>query len=207
MQPQRRDEPAQSRSGLRTRKRTMTRTAIQAEALRLFGLRGYDSTTVEQIAAAADVSPSTVFRYFPSKEALLVLDDYYPLGEVFARAFKTQPVDLQPLSAFRAAIETAYGSLSGRDRTARLERDALIMRIPELFVANLPLLWQARQAIIELLAVRLGRNQNDPRVRSLVDAVIGVCIGALKDASRDDVNPLEAVGQALAHFERCSVGS
>lgn len=57
-------------SGLRERKKVRTRAAIQAEALRLFHEQGYDATTMEQIARAADVSPSTVFHCFATKADL-----------------------------------------------------------------------------------------------------------------------------------------
>ncbi|MDR4215793.1 helix-turn-helix transcriptional regulator, partial [Bacillus paralicheniformis] len=68
------DQPA---TGLRERKKTRTKTTIQQHALRLFKEQGYQATTVEQVAAAAEVAPSTVFRYFPTKEDLAVLDDYH----------------------------------------------------------------------------------------------------------------------------------
>ncbi|HYQ36885.1 MAG TPA: TetR family transcriptional regulator, partial [Mycobacterium sp.] len=79
--------------GLRERKKIKTRLAIRREAFRLFDANGYAATTVEQIAEAAEVSPSTFFRYFPSKESLLLADDLDPL--VLA-AFKAQPPDLSP---------------------------------------------------------------------------------------------------------------
>jgi AcrR family transcriptional regulator len=61
--------------GLRERKKIKTRQAIRREAFRLFDAHGFAATTVEQIADAAEVSPSTFFRYFPSKESLLLADD------------------------------------------------------------------------------------------------------------------------------------
>jgi len=60
---------------LRERKKVRTRGAIQEQAIRLFREQGYDETTVEEVAAAADVSPSTVFRYFPTKADLVIYDD------------------------------------------------------------------------------------------------------------------------------------
>jgi transcriptional regulator GlxA family with amidase domain len=56
-----------ARPGLRERKKTKTRAAIREHALRLFREQGYEATTVEQIAEAAEVSHSTFFRYFPTK--------------------------------------------------------------------------------------------------------------------------------------------
>ncbi|MGA9598513.1 MAG: helix-turn-helix domain-containing protein, partial [Acidimicrobiia bacterium] len=53
---------------LRQRKKERARLAIQAAALTLFEDQGYDNTTVEQIAAVAEVSPSTVYRYFTTKD-------------------------------------------------------------------------------------------------------------------------------------------
>ena len=61
--------------GLRERKKIKTRQAIRRAAFRLIDENGYAATTVEQIAEAAEVSPSTFFRYFPSKESLLLADD------------------------------------------------------------------------------------------------------------------------------------
>src|SRR5258708_39627591 len=92
------DRPA---VGLRERKKVKTRAAIKQHALRLFQEQGYAATTVEQIAEAAEVSPSTFFRYFPTKEDVVLQDDFDPL---FVEAFKLQPPDLSPIQALRAAI-------------------------------------------------------------------------------------------------------
>src|SRR5579864_3778298 len=86
--------------GLRERKKAKTRAAIQRHALRLFRERGYAATTVEQIAAAVEISPSTFFRYFPTKEDVVLYDDVDPL--LFA-AFEAQPADLSPIQAMRGA--------------------------------------------------------------------------------------------------------
>src|SRR5436309_10581986 len=98
--------------GLRERKKAKTRAAIQEHALRLFREQGYDATTVEQIAAAAEVSPSTFFRYFPTKEDVVLYDAFDPL--IFA-AFEAQPAALGPIQALRGALHAVFGALSAKD--------------------------------------------------------------------------------------------
>src|SRR5207237_10604602 len=68
--------PLGAELGLRERKKVRTRGAIQHHALRLFREQGYEETTVSQIAEAAEVSESTFFRYFASKEATVLEDDF-----------------------------------------------------------------------------------------------------------------------------------
>ena len=77
------DDPP--RPGLRERKRVKTRALIQEHALRLFREQGYDETSIEEIAEASEVSPSTVFRYFPTKPDLVIYDN---LDERMIEAFR-----------------------------------------------------------------------------------------------------------------------
>src|SRR5271166_5573302 len=95
--------------GLRERKKARTRASIREHALRLFREQTYQGTTVEQIAAAAEVSPSTFFRYFPTKEDVVLRDDFdYRVLEAFER----QPLSSTPLAALRAAIREAVTTLT-----------------------------------------------------------------------------------------------
>src|SRR5512139_1207552 len=99
-------------AGLRERKKEQTRAAIQREALRLIAERGYDATTCEQIAAAAEVSPATLFRYFPTKEDLVLQDLYDPL---IAEAVRARPRAEAPLKAVRNGIGAAFAAVYETD--------------------------------------------------------------------------------------------
>lgn len=68
-------------TGLRERKRLAAISTIQEKALDQFDEHGFDAVTIEEIAAAADVSPSTVYRYFGTKEGLIVSDEFASLSE------------------------------------------------------------------------------------------------------------------------------
>src|SRR5215471_5723936 len=117
------------RPGLRERKKARTRAAIREHALRLFREQGYDATTVDQIAEAADVSPSTFFRYFPTKEDVVLQDDVDVLA---IGSFHEQPADLSIVAAFRAAAKEALASLSEEDLATLRETSSLIFTVPEL---------------------------------------------------------------------------
>jgi AcrR family transcriptional regulator len=125
------------RIGLRERKKLKTRAAIREHALRLIRAQGYAATTVEQIAAAAEVSPSTFFRYFPTKEDAVLYDPYDPL---LAEAFRAQPDDLRPLPALRGAIRAVSAEFPGDEAEWTRNLLALILTVPELrarFLAEL----------------------------------------------------------------------
>ena len=87
--------------GLRERKKAKTKAAIQQHALRLFREQGYNATTVEQIAEAAEISTGTFFRYFPNKEDGVLSDIYAPL---LAEALAAQPGHLSPIQCLRNAM-------------------------------------------------------------------------------------------------------
>lgn len=186
-------------TGLRERKKARTRAAIQQEALRLFRGQGVAATTVEQIARAADVSPSTVFRYFPTKDDLLALGSYRSLAGAIARAFTEQDRELTALDALRGALRAAHDDLPPADREARRERDLAILEVPELWAANLHVLAEALGSLDELVAARVGRPPQDPAVRALTGAVFGIGIRTLLDAGTDPTrDPVDALDAALA---------
>src|SRR6516165_6071177 len=167
--------------GLRERKKIKTRQAIRREAFRLFDANGYAATTVEQIADAADVSPSTFFRYFPSKETLLLADDLDPL--VLA-AFKAQPPDLSPSQAIRRAYEAVMARLPAEQLEFESTRQRLTFSIPELKAAMYDEYYRTVSVMAEALGDRIGRPAGDFEVRVFVGAMVGAMMAAYDSAPK-----------------------
>ena len=190
------DRPA---VGLRERKKARTKASIQRHALRLFREQGYDATTVEQIAEAAEVSPSTFFRYFPTKEDVVISDDYDPL---MVAAFNAQPPELSPIQAMRGAMRSAFGNIPAEELDEVRERSELMLQVPELRAATLANLTQTMRLLTGLVAERVGREPDDFAVRNLSGALLGVWIAVLFEwAARPDVDLATALDEAMAHLE------
>ncbi|WP_037152924.1 TetR family transcriptional regulator [Rhizobium freirei] len=94
------------REGRRERKRRQTRERIETTALKLFLARGFDSTTIEDITEAADVSKRSFFDYFPSKEDVVAAWQDGFAGELIA-AVAAQPVDAPLVDVIETAINAA----------------------------------------------------------------------------------------------------
>jgi AcrR family transcriptional regulator len=191
------------RPGLRERKKARTRAAIRAHALRLFREQGYDATTVDQIAEAADVSPSTFFRYFPTKEDVVLQDDFDVLA---IDAFEEQPADLSTIAAIRAAAQQAFAEL-GTEELARLrETTELTLTVPELRARAMDELARTIGAISEAVARRSGRDADDFSVRILAGAIVGVIMAATMPwhdwaAEEHGVDMLARIDAALGQLE------
>jgi AcrR family transcriptional regulator len=174
------DDPP--RPGLRERKKARTRALIQEHALRLFEKQGYDETSVEQIADAAEVSPSTVFRYFPTKPDLVIYDD---LDERMIEAFRAQPAELDAVRAIRASFRTGLG-VAGEEFALQRVRERLMRSVPELQSAMLGELARSVHEVAELVAERSGRAADDDQVLALAGAVIGLAIAAWLGTGEED---------------------
>jgi AcrR family transcriptional regulator len=157
--------------GLRERKKARTRASIREHALRLFREQGYHATTVEQIAAAAEVSPSTFFRYFPTKEDVVLQDD---MDTRMIEAFEQQPAGLSPLAAVRAAVQQMFASYDAADLDLLTENVTLTMTVPEVRARAVDEFARTIGVVSEALAKRAGRPADDLAVRTAAGAIIGV---------------------------------
>lgn len=185
--------------GLRERKKAKTRDAVQRHALRLFREQGYAATTVDQIAAAAEISPSTFFRYFPTKEATVLYD---PLDPLLIEVAAAQPPELSPLAALRATIRLASEHLDPEEWARERERQMLVFSVPELRSAMMDLFASGIDVIATLAARRTGRAPDDSEVRNWAGAVVGVILAvflAPRRTAEDDY--LDLIDTALAHLE------
>jgi AcrR family transcriptional regulator len=165
--------------GLRERKKLKTRETIRREAFRLIDENGYANTTVEQIAEAAEVSPSTFFRYFPSKDSVLLADDLDP---VLLDALVRQPVDMSPIRALRRAFELTLETMSETQWEFERTRQRLVFSIPELKAAQFDEYHRTIRMTAEALGRRLGRDPDDFEVRAFTGAVVGAMMGVIDEA-------------------------
>jgi AcrR family transcriptional regulator len=185
--------------GLRERKKAKTRATIQAHALRLFAQQGYAETTVDEIVEAAEVSQSTFFRYFPTKEDVVLHDRYDP---PLIAAFHAQPAELHPIDAIRVAMGAVLGELPPDELELEQARSELIFSVPELRARFMDQLAATIGMLAEAVAERIGRRPDDFVVRNFVGAVTGVAIAAMLDiAENPDADYLAAFDRGLAHLD------
>ena len=168
--------------GLRERKKQKTRESIQREAMRLFEKQGYEETTIEQIAAAVEISPSTFFNYFPSKEDVVLYDAYDP---ILAKLLSDRPAD-EPLSiAFRRVLET-MGGIFERDREIILARGRLWFEVPALRARLWEELEKAELFMSAQIAARSGGDVNDFETRVTVAVMVAAAMEAMREWMRRD---------------------
>ncbi len=185
--------------GLRERKKLKTKAAIQQAAIRLFLDQGFDETTIEQIAAAAEISPSTFFNYFPSKEDVVFEDELDPL---ILAAFDAQPAGTNPIRAIRTAMTSVMKNITPEQDALVRERLALMISTPSLRAAMLAQFADMVQQIAALVASRPGGSPDDFAVRNFAGALLGVMMSAFLTAAADPkMDLIEAADQALSHLE------
>jgi AcrR family transcriptional regulator len=162
--------------GLRERKKAKTRWAIQEHALRLFAERGYDATTVDQIAAAAEISPSTFFRYFATKEDVVVQDEF---DEQLLETFRAAGTSKDPVGTIHHSVIAAVAGIDGAELEKSKQRMALIFAVPALRARTVDNTLSGFDDAARAFAEGVGRPPDDPAVRAFVGAVIGALMPVL----------------------------
>ena len=146
--------------GLREKKAQRSRARIVAEAMKLFGESGYEATTMEAIAEAADISPSTLYRYFATKDSI-VLSSFMGNVAKFSEVFTLQVKDLPVERALAEAIFAVLAIEDEQPKHALLVR-AILGQSPVGRARLWDYLGEQRRYLAAQLATCLGTKEDDP---------------------------------------------
>jgi AcrR family transcriptional regulator len=167
--------PAQS---LRQRKKDATAQAIADAAWDLFAERGYQETSINDIAERANIAPRTFFRYFPTKDAVV----YPELDQMLASvrsAFKARPTDEPVIASLIGALETMSQSLS-EEATRNQERLHVMKGVQGEAIGD----WIRKRMTDEIELLVLEREAGSPDAHLRAKLASGV-IGLIMDTSRE----------------------
>ena len=186
--------------GLRERKKLKTRRAIRAAAFRRFAEQGYEATTIDQIAGDADISPSTFFRYFPTKEDLVIRDDYDPLLE---SALRARPANESLVESIRHAMMEPLREIIAVDHDDMLTRMRILIDNPVVNARNQAEMHRTRDMLLNVFCERNGRSPEDLELRVQIAAFLAatfetILYWAQRDGQDDIVTLLEQALDAVA---------
>ncbi len=183
-------EQTPSTVGRRERKKAQTRALISDAATRLFLDRGFDAVTVKEVADVADVSPTTVFAHFPTKESLVFDEDPQRQADLVAAVRERRP-DLSILDALELhfAAEQATGHQGDADFSAFLE---MIDRTPSLREHERRVLRLRESALAEAIA-----DSSDPGITRSAAATLARFVLDAVDLARDQPDHDQALEEAF----------
>ncbi|MBA0051291.1 TetR family transcriptional regulator [Streptomyces sp. AJS327] len=194
------ESAATPRLGLRERKKIQTRRAIRQAAFRLFAEHGYDATAVDRIAEAAEVSTSTVFRYYPTKEDIVLTDEYDPM---MAEALLRRPAGEAPATAVRHALTDLTREVWKHQGVEITQRLRLVCEVPAVRARLIESVAVTGRALARALAQRTGRPADDLELQVFVGAVVGGLVQAILcwDANGRTGELVHLLDRALALLE------
>jgi AcrR family transcriptional regulator len=149
---------------------------IQGEALRLFVEQGYDQTTIEHVADAADISPRTFFRYFPTKEDVVLWDEY---DAVVSELLESRPPDEPPAETFRLVTRASLEALCRRDPERLLLRYQLLATVPAVRGRFLEFTRSGVDELATRFAAHRGVAADDQGLRITAMAIVDAAMLAL----------------------------
>jgi AcrR family transcriptional regulator len=169
---------------IRERTRRLIQTELTAVAQDLFVAQGYDGTTVDQIAAAAGMSKRTFFRYFPSKDDL-VIGKYDLFADRMAEALDARPADEPVWESLRRVFDITLDYVQDDHQRARNEAmDEIVRSTPQLYARYLEKMQRVQELLIGRVAVRLTGHDDvpsDPTAAAIVGAAFA-CMQAARQA-------------------------
>jgi AcrR family transcriptional regulator len=187
-------QPPPAKLGLRERKKQQTRDRIAREALKLFAERGYDETTLAEIADAADVAPRTIFAYFDSKEDIVLCKEL-----TFLDTLKTK-LDERPTGTTTVdALREFLSAIEPPDDQARL-RKQIFSSNPSLQMSMRAQHGQLEPMLTESIAKDLGAGPDD--IRPLL---IAASMTAAFTSVRDRFMEAESGGEPITHEDGMAV--
>ena len=189
--------------GLRERKKQRTRELIVQTALRLFRTRGFEGTTVADIAEAADISPRTFFGYFPSKEDVVFHDQEELMASLAAR-LRARPAGEDTFDALRAWVHGLLEALDLEHPDQRARR-LLVRQTPSLAARDRANAAAMERLLAEAVAADLGTTADALRPHLVSAAAVAAldAIARLRDA--DDAqharSPDDLLDEALTFLQ------
>ncbi|MFF4402132.1 TetR/AcrR family transcriptional regulator [Streptomyces sp. NPDC001480] len=186
---------------LRERKKIKTREAIRTATYALVEEQGYEATTIEQIADRAEVSPSTVFRYFPTKEDIVLTDEYDP---VLLEELRARPTDEPWAESLRHVMREAVAAGMQDDPEVARLRARLGVEVPAVRSRMMESMSATGRLLREAIADRAGLAPDSLEVRvramSLVGGLMEVSMYWAENGYQGDLRDL--VDRALDVMER-----
>jgi AcrR family transcriptional regulator len=185
---------------LRDRKKIQLKRQIKQKAMTLFIRHGYIHTTINQIAEAINISPRTVFRYYPTKEALLFEDEY---DSTLSQVFRGQSTQLSIIDALIQSLTQTFQNLSVEQIAYEQQKHAIISSTPELQTLANHEAAKNLDLLISLIAERVKKDAADPDIRTFAAAIQGVLLASqLQAYGQNNSNMLAAMTSGLQNLEK-----
>ena len=173
---------------------------ISAVGIELFAAKGFEQTSVDEIAEAANIARRTFFRYFPSKNAVPWGDFDTHLGQM-RDGLQTLPADI-PLAEGLRRVLLEFNTFPAEEADTHRQRMALIIGAPSLQAYSMLMYTGWRHAIADYVASRLACRPEDHLPQTIAWMLLGVALSAYEQWLGDESLDLQALlGEGAASLE------